>query len=497
MTDVGQDDSFDPRSWSRKAPAGSPAPQEAPEKAATPTGEPSFDPATWPGAARPKRTSEAVVPANAPTVRARSTHMLITVAVVVLLAVVGAAAAFLSRSPPPAAPVHHAQPHRVVLAETPKQQVYSPPPPSFVPGHSQRTVTIAGPDRIAGAIANLGVDAAEVSELTKRVLASVGAGPGELRLTADVAQSSDGKQSVSWLEVNRIDGSGVRLLANGTGYEAQKLAARLTTRIIAARGEMGNTTFYNSAVEAGVDDSLISDFAGAFNYDVDFQFELHPGDVFEAAFEQDYNPWNEPVGPPRLLFASLRLQDKSLQFYRFEADGKYGWFDVSGRSNRRSFMRTPVDGARISSGFGMRFHPVLHYTRMHKGTDFAAPIGTAVYASGDAKVMVAACCHGDAGTMIALQHDNGWVTHYFHLSKIMPGIVPGVRVTQGEKIGEVGMSGGHVTGPHLHYEVIVNGEPVDPMKVDTGQGVTLAGAQLTAFKRERDRIDAARAAGSL
>jgi murein DD-endopeptidase MepM/ murein hydrolase activator NlpD len=134
---------------------------------------------------------------------------------------------------------------------------------------------------------------------------------------------------------------------------------------------------------------------------------------------------------------------------------------------------------------------------MHKGTDFAAPIGTAVYASGNAKVIVAGCCHGDAGTMIALQHDNGWVTHYFHLSKIMPGIVPGLHVTQGEKIGEVGMSGGHVTGPHLHYEVIINGEPVDPMKVPTEEGVTLAGAELAAFKRERDRIDAARASGAI
>jgi murein DD-endopeptidase MepM/ murein hydrolase activator NlpD len=379
----------------------------------------------------------------------------------------------------------------VVLAETPRQQVYRPPPPAAEPGHSRRTVTLAGPGQISEAMANLGLDAQQVTELTRKLLAYVGQSPGELRLTADLAMSAAGATSLSWVELSRMDGAGVRLVAKGDGFEPEKLAAKLTTKIIAVRGEMG-TTFYNSAVEAGVDDSLISDFAGAFNYDVDFQFELHPGDIFEGAFEQDYNPWGEPVGAPRLLFASLRLQDKSLRFYRFKAGGQYGWFDFSGRSNRRSFMRTPVDGARISSGFGMRFHPIKHFTRLHAGTDFAAPDGTPVYAAAGGKIIVAGCCHGDAGTMIAIQHDNGWVTHYFHLSRIVPGIAVGVRVGQGERIGDVGHTGG-ATGPHLHYEVVIKGVKVDPMKIPTGQGVTLAGADMAAFKRERDRIDTARA----
>jgi murein DD-endopeptidase MepM/ murein hydrolase activator NlpD len=390
------------------------------------------------------------------------------------------------------------QPHRtrpIVLAETPKQTADRPAPPNAQPGHSRRTVTLAGPGRISEAIADLGLDTPQVASLTNQILDYVGRTPGELRLTADLARSAEGQLSLSWLEVSRVDGAGVRLLAKGTGFEPEKLAARLTTRTIAVRGEMG-TTFYNSAVEAGVDDSLISDFAAAFNYDVDFQFELHQGDIFEGTFEQDYNPWGETVGAPRLLFVSLRLQDKSLRFYRFKAGGENGWFDVNGRSNRRSFMRTPVDGARVTSGFGMRFHPILHYTRLHGGTDFAAPDGTPVYASGNGKVIVAGCCHGDAGTMIAIQHDNGWVTHYFHLSRIVPGMTPGVRVVQGERIADVGHTGG-ATGPHLHYEVVINGVKVDPMKVDTGQGITLTGSEMAAFKRQRARVDVARAAGQL
>ena len=395
--------------------------------------------------------------------------------------------------PPPAPQPHNQRP--IVLSETPKQSQFRPAPPKEQPGHSRRTLTLAGPERISEAITNLGLDAPQSAKLTNQALQYVGRSPGELRFTADVERSAEGEVSLSWLEVSRNDGAGVRLFAKGERFEPEKLAAKLTTKIIAVRGEMG-TTFYNSAVEAGVDDSLISDFAGAFNYDVDFQFELHQGDIFEGTFEQDFNPWGEPVGVPRLLFVSLRLQDKSLRFYRFKAGGENGWFDVNGRSNRRSFMRTPVDGARVTSGFGMRFHPILHYTRLHGGTDFAAPDGTPVYASGNGKVIVAGCCHGDAGTMIAIQHDNGWVTHYFHLSRIVPGMAPGVRVAQGERIADVGHTGG-ATGPHLHYEVVINGVKVDPMKVDTGQGITLTGSEMAAFKRQRVRVDVARAAGQL
>jgi hypothetical protein len=399
-------------------------------------------------------------------------------------------AAFLSRQP-----TEHRPSHPVVLTETPKQPELRPPPPKPQQGQSRRIVTLAGPGQVQDAIASLGLDTQVVAEITETVLQYVGQSPGELRLTADVARSGEGVLSLSWVEVARTDGAGVRLTSAGDRFQAQKLAAKLTTKTIAVRGEMG-TTFYNSAVEAGVDDSLISDFAGAFNYDVDFQFELHAGDIFEGAFDQDFNPWGEVVGPPRLLFVSLRLRDRSLRFYRFKAGGQYGWFDVTGRSNRRSLMRTPVDGARVSSGFGMRFHPIKRYTRLHGGTDFAAPTGTPVFASANGRVTVASCCHGAAGTMVAIQHDNGWVTHYFHLSKIMPAVAVGTRVTQGERIANVGTTGGS-TGPHLHYEVVINGAKVDPMKVPTGQGASLTGADMAAFKRERDRIDTARAAENL
>ena len=155
-------------------------------------------------------------------------------------------------------------------------------------------------------------------------------------------------------------------------------------------------------------------------------------------------------------------------------------------------MRTPVEGARISSTFGMRVHPVLGFMKMHKGTDFAAPIGTPIYAAGDATVIFAAMA-GTAGNRVILKHDNGWETWYLHMNHFGPGITTGVHVHQGQQIGEIGTTG-RSTGPHLHYELHVNNEPVDPMSVQMDAGKTLDAAAMKGFFKERDRIDALRAA---
>ena len=154
-------------------------------------------------------------------------------------------------------------------------------------------------------------------------------------------------------------------------------------------------------------------------------------------------------------------------------------------------MRTPVDGARISSQFGYRTHPILGYTKLHKGTDFAAPTGTPIYAAGDGVIQVAAP-RGAAGNFISLQHDNGWRTTYMHLNSFAAVSAPGARVTQGTEIGQVGTTG-RSTGPHLHFEVYIDGEPVDSMTIAVEQGVALTGEALKAFARERDRIDTVRA----
>jgi murein DD-endopeptidase MepM/ murein hydrolase activator NlpD len=245
-------------------------------------------------------------------------------------------------------------------------------------------------------------------------------------------------------------------------------------------------------VSAGITDSLISDFAKAFSFDFDFQREINPGDRFEAVFQQAVNPAGERVGEPRLIYVSMTTPQKSRRFYRFTARGEKepGWFDDNGRSTVRDLMRTPVDGARVTSKFGPRMHPIRGFVKQHNGTDFAAPTGTPVYAAGSGVVQVRDS-RGAAGNMVRIAHDNGWATHYFHLSAFAPELTVGGRVSQGQVVGLVGTTGGS-TGPHLHYEVIIEGVKVDPLTVPTGSGVLLSGPALEAFRKERDRIDLAR-----
>lgn len=347
---------------------------------------------------------------------------------------------------------------------------------------------------LLSSLADFGLSPEQAQTIAGQLLPTLGSAPGEIRLDAQLAPGAEGGLSLVSLEATRNDGSGVMLSTSADGgFTIETLSSRLESRILSARGEMDTTSFYSSAVAAGISDSVISDFAAAFSFDVDFQWEVKPGDIFEAAFEQAYNPAGEAVGPPRLLFASLRLENKSLRLYRFKApeQSEYGWFDANGRSNVRSLMRTPVDGARVSSKFGYRIHPIKGYQKLHRGTDFAAPTGTPVYASGSATVLSASPA-GGAGNLVKLQHENGWMTKYMHLNSFAAGMGAGVRVTQGQKIGEVGSTGAS-TGPHLHYEVWIKDEPVDPQTIDTGTGVTLGGSALDGFRRERDRIDQARA----
>ncbi len=232
---------------------------------------------------------------------------------------------------------------------------------------------------------------------------------------------------------------------------------------------------------------------GALAFDFDFQFEIAPGDDFEAVIEQTKDAAGRPVGAPRLIYAAMKTATKSLELYRFGTGEDEGWYDGAGRSTVKALMRTPVDGARISSKFGPRTHPVLGYVKNHNGTDFAAPTGTPIFAAGTGTIEFAAP-RGANGNFVRILHDNGWRTLYLHLNAFGDGIAPGVRVQQGREIGQVGTTG-RSTGPHLHYEVHTEAGAVDPLSIETGTGRALSGPTLKAFTTERDRIDQARVSG--
>jgi murein DD-endopeptidase MepM/ murein hydrolase activator NlpD len=223
---------------------------------------------------------------------------------------------------------------------------------------------------------------------------------------------------------------------------------------------------------------------------VDFQAQLKPTDTLEAFFSvEDEN--GEATDESELLYVRARFGDTVTTFYRFQNldDGSVDYFDENGKSIRQFLLRNPVPNGIFKSGFGMRRHPILGYSRMHTGTDWAAPRGTPIIASGNGTVEKAGWDSGGYGNQTLVRHANGYVTSYNHQSAIAKGVKPGATVRQGQVIGYVGNTG-LSTGPHLHYELIVNGTKVDPLRVRLPGGKSLEGETLAKFEAERQRIDA-------
>ncbi len=446
----------------------------------------SYDPRTWLKGWEPSARVAAATKAPAvalPSLPGLPTmggdrRMTMALAGSAVILIVGALAAHFSR--PAGGPVAAGS----EIAATPD----APPPIPRI----RRTLVLSGSADLADALLSSGIarSAAEGAAAAARTALQP---TGEIRAVLTVTKV-DGVTTLERLEASNPDSSGVVVspAANGS-FAASAVAAQLSSKIIVRRGTMDGDSFYSSAVAAGITDSLIPDFAKALAFDFDFQREVHAGDAFEAAFDQPVDSAGQPVGAPKLLYASLSSQTKSAAVYAFAGkDGKLEWFDGSGRSIIRALMRTPVDGARVSSTFGMRVHPVLGYMKLHKGTDFAAPIGTPIYAAGNGTVTWSGM-KGPNGNLVIIHHDNGWLTYYLHQNRILPQITVGARVVQGQQIGEIGTTG-RSTGPHLHYEVHINDEPVDSMSIKTESGETLSGKALIDFGKERDRIDVSRAA---
>jgi murein DD-endopeptidase MepM/ murein hydrolase activator NlpD len=250
-----------------------------------------------------------------------------------------------------------------------------------------------------------------------------------------------------------------------------------------------DSSLYLAAMQAGIPADVVVDMIRMFSYKVDFQRDLQPGDSFEVYYDYYYTPEGQPAKYGAINYAMMTLDGKQIPMYRFQADSNEPaeYFDTKGQSARGLLMKTPVDGARISSGFGSRFHPVLGYTRMHKGVDFAVPTGTPVMAAGSGTISFMGRANG-YGNFVKINHGNGYTTDYGHLSRFAPGMRRGARVRQGQVFAYSGMTG-VATGPHLHYEILVNNKHVNPLKVKIAQGRQLAGRLLDKFMATRVQID--------
>lgn len=280
---------------------------------------------------------------------------------------------------------------------------------------------------------------------------------------------------------------GVLRDANGK-FSATEFRRPVTKEVVRASGTI-DSSLYTDGIGVGIPAQVIVEAIRAFSFDVDFQREIQPQDSFEVVFERFSTDQGQTARVGDMIYARLTLGKKAIKIYRYlPKDGIADYFNEKGESVRKALLRTPVDGAKITSKFSNgRLHPILGYTRAHRGVDFGVPQGTPIMAAG-AGVVVEAGWNGGYGNYVRIRHDTTYSTAYGHMSRMGKGITRGARIGQGQIIGYVGMTG-LATGPHLHYEVLVNNTQVNPLGVKFATGQKLTGAELANFLRERAVVD--------
>jgi murein DD-endopeptidase MepM/ murein hydrolase activator NlpD len=272
------------------------------------------------------------------------------------------------------------------------------------------------------------------------------------------------------------------------GFSAEDVVKPLVAHLHRA-GATVDSSLYLAATQAGIPTDIVVSMIKMFSYKIDFQRELHPGDSFEVYYSYYYTPDGVPAKSGDIDYARMTIAGKEIALYRYQPteDDEPDYYDASGASVKGTLMKTPVDGARITSGFGMRFHPILGYTRMHKGIDFGVPIGTPVMAAGTGTIKTMGVENG-YGNFVLIQHAEGISTAYGHLSRFAAGLHAGSHVAQGQVFAYSGMSG-MATGPHLHYEIRINNIQVNPLLVKFATGRKLDGSELRDFLTARLHLD--------
>ena len=244
---------------------------------------------------------------------------------------------------------------------------------------------------------------------------------------------------------------------------------------------------YSSAIETNINPDTIIEFARIFGFEIDFQRDIRKNDYFKIYYEKYFDENGEFIKSGSILYAHMTVNGREISLYKFGEDESYGYFDTNGKSVEKALMKTPINGARLSSSFGKRKHPILGYTKLHTGTDFAAPSGTPIMASGSGTITRAKWC-GGGGNCIKIKHNSTYQTIYAHMKNFAKGMKVGKKVRQGQIIGYVG-STGMSTGPHLHYEVIINGKKVNSQKLKLPSGKVLKDNERTQFEIHRIKTD--------
>ena len=279
----------------------------------------------------------------------------------------------------------------------------------------------------------------------------------------------------------------IEIRKNKDNFIVKENILKLYKKEVVIKNEI-KSSLYSAAIKSKIEPNIIVEFARIFGFEVDFQRDIRKGDWFEILYERFEDDNNIVQDTGKIIYASMFVNGTEINLYNFkDGSGDIGFYDLKGKSIVKSLMKTPINGARLSSSYGMRKHPILGYNKMHKGTDFAAPSGTPIMASGAGKVIRARWC-GGGGNCVKIKHNSTYQTVYAHMKSFARGIKEGRRVKQGQIIGYVG-STGMSTGPHLHYEVIVNGKKVNSQKLKLPSGKILKGKTREEFELARIKID--------
>jgi murein DD-endopeptidase MepM/ murein hydrolase activator NlpD len=514
MADHGEDSeggppSFDPRTWVKpQGDAESSGPAAASSASAPPEPQPaSFDPKTWLGpSGLPRSPAPADKAASEPPPPDR--RNLVIGGAGLLIAAVGVGTWAVVRRREPVRPATGAAGAAAAATVAPSA---TPQDTSGAADAGSRVLLDA--DSLQHLNIQLtsvgGVSDAEAQAVTQALNEAIDGDRGKLHAVMQLNAAHGHADQVLWLTVRWGGGDGVRLDRIDNGFMATAISSALTPRLCATvAGLMNDQSFYSSAASVLHDDLLIAQFVAAMAYDFNFAHEVAPGSRFRGVYEEQRDADGNLIGGRRLKLASLtaaaindqvefqgvvrarHLPAKARTLYLYDADrdGRAAWYDDLGRSAVRGLMRTPVEAARVTSKFGPRVHPIFERVIVHEGVDFGCPVGTPVFAAADGVVAIAGPVRG-FGNYLRITHGPHLFTAYGHLSAYSPTTQVGARVTQGQVVAFTGNTG-NSTGPHLHFEIRIDGVAVDPLTYQAEQTRVLSGRQLQGFSEERRRIDA-------
>ncbi len=356
-------------------------------------------------------------------------------------------------------------------------------------------VIVKNGDTLASILSNINVDYSEVLEVSKAIrpyfnLSDLRPNNDKLIIRVNPISGSDKKNELYSLKIQKSPIHKIISKKTNDGFKAFEEKSDITAELVRGEGIiLKGSSLSSIAIEQDIPYNIVDRFYEIFSFDVDFERDIYPGDKFEIMYEQLYSEEGEYLGTGDVIYASLSLQSRSKNFtlFRYENEkGTVAYYDENGKGASKTLKKSPINGARVSSKYGMRKHPILAYSKAHKGIDFAAPTGTPIPASGSGKV-VSRGWKGGYGHYIKIRHNGTYSTAYGHLSRYKSDVKVGSIVKQGQIIGYVGNTG-MSTGPHLHYEIIKDGVHVNPFTVKLPSIKSLSKKEMTNFVSVKDKI---------